>query len=395
MLMAMATVFTKIINGELPGRFVYEDDDIVAFLTIAPMTHGHTLVVPRAEIDQWQDVEPAVFGRIMEVSQLIGKAVCKAFGAERAGVIIAGRGVERDAEPDLDVPAGDLDVFDEQAQQLLFLDVVEGVDDGVDAGGEVVHAAAELVVTGERGSFVGEAGSLVLQLFSAGGDFGGAALQFGQFDEPALVEVDEAVPFGVGGVELAVQPGQFGAEQFVVGDRGVQRDGLLSGQQLVGVGNRGADVVEHEGVQRVGADVAFRAAAGFAARADGVVVAAVVVAVPGAVAAAHLVAVGADTANTAFDKSFEQPGAGFGAARAPLGVVGGDSGGGLEQLVGDDAGAVDGDPFVAVAWDLAVAAGGAPVGHRFGAVVVDPADVGLVAQQPAQGGVAPGGFAGR
>jgi len=59
-------------------------------LTIAPMTHGHTLVVPRAEIDQWQDVEPAVFGRIMEVSQLIGKAVCKAFGAERAGVIIAG-----------------------------------------------------------------------------------------------------------------------------------------------------------------------------------------------------------------------------------------------------------------------------------------------------------------
>ena len=47
----LATVFTKIINGEIPGRFVYEDDDIVAFLTIAPMTQGHTLVVPRAEID--------------------------------------------------------------------------------------------------------------------------------------------------------------------------------------------------------------------------------------------------------------------------------------------------------------------------------------------------------
>ena len=90
MLVPMATVFTKIINGELPGRFVYEDDDIVAFLTIAPMTQGHTLVVPRAEIDQWQDIEPAVFGRIMEISQLIGKAVCRAFDAERAGVIIAG-----------------------------------------------------------------------------------------------------------------------------------------------------------------------------------------------------------------------------------------------------------------------------------------------------------------
>ena len=90
MLMPMATVFTKIINGELPGRFVYEDDDIVAFLTIAPITHGHTLVVPRAEIDQWQNIEPAVFGRVMEVSQLIGKAVTKAFDADRAGVIIAG-----------------------------------------------------------------------------------------------------------------------------------------------------------------------------------------------------------------------------------------------------------------------------------------------------------------
>jgi diadenosine tetraphosphate (Ap4A) HIT family hydrolase len=90
MLMAMATVFTKIINGELPGRFVYQGDDIVAFLSIAPMTQGHTLVVPRAEIDQWQDIEPEVFGRVMEVSQLIGKAVCKAFDAERAGVIIAG-----------------------------------------------------------------------------------------------------------------------------------------------------------------------------------------------------------------------------------------------------------------------------------------------------------------
>src|SRR5258705_3046 len=243
-------------------------------------------------------------------------------------------------------------------------------------------------------SCVGEAGSLVLQLVSAGGHFGGAALHFGEFDEPALVEVDEAAPFGVGGGDLAVQPGQFGGEQFVVGDGGVQRDRLFAGQQLLGVGDRGADVVEHERVEGVGADVAFGAAARFAAGAQGVVVAAVVVAGPGAVGAAHLVAVGADAANTAFDESFEQPLAGFGAARAPLSVVGGDSAGGLEQLVGDDPGAVDRDPVVAVAPDLPVAAGGGPVGHRFGAVVVDPADVGLVAQQPVECGVAPGGFAG-
>jgi diadenosine tetraphosphate (Ap4A) HIT family hydrolase len=86
----MATVFTKIINGEIPGRCVYEDDDVFAFLTIAPMTQGHTLVVPRAEIDQWQDVDAKEFNRVMAVAQLIGKAVCKAFDVERAGLIIAG-----------------------------------------------------------------------------------------------------------------------------------------------------------------------------------------------------------------------------------------------------------------------------------------------------------------
>jgi diadenosine tetraphosphate (Ap4A) HIT family hydrolase len=86
----MTTVFTKIINRELPGRFVYEDDEVVAFLTIQPMTQGHTLVLPRAEIDQWQDIDEAALGRVMSVAQLIGKAVCRAFDAQRAGVIIAG-----------------------------------------------------------------------------------------------------------------------------------------------------------------------------------------------------------------------------------------------------------------------------------------------------------------
>jgi diadenosine tetraphosphate (Ap4A) HIT family hydrolase len=86
----MASVFTKIINGELPGRFVYEDDDMVAFLTIQPIKQGHTLVVPRAEIDQWQDVDAQVFARVMEVSQLIGKAVRLAFDAPRACLMIAG-----------------------------------------------------------------------------------------------------------------------------------------------------------------------------------------------------------------------------------------------------------------------------------------------------------------
>ncbi len=86
----MATLFTRIINRELPGRFVYEDEEFVAFLTIAPVTQGHTLVVPRAEIDQWQDLDPAVFGRLMALSQRVGQAVMSAFGAQRSGLLIAG-----------------------------------------------------------------------------------------------------------------------------------------------------------------------------------------------------------------------------------------------------------------------------------------------------------------
>jgi diadenosine tetraphosphate (Ap4A) HIT family hydrolase len=105
----MASVFTMIINGDLPGRFVYEDDDVVAFLTIGPMTQGHTLVVPRAEVDEWQHVEPALLAKVMDVAQLIGKAVCAAFDADRAGLIIAGLEV-----PHLHVhvfPARDLSDF--------------------------------------------------------------------------------------------------------------------------------------------------------------------------------------------------------------------------------------------------------------------------------------------
>jgi hypothetical protein len=113
--------------------------------------------------------------------------------------------VECDVQADLDVPAGDANVFDVEAQQLLFFGVVEGVDDGVDAGGEVVHAGSELIVAGEGGTFVSEAGSVVLQLFSACGDLGGAARHFGEIYQAGLVEVDEAAPFGVGGVDLAVQ----------------------------------------------------------------------------------------------------------------------------------------------------------------------------------------------
>ena len=90
----MSTLFTKIIDGDIPGRFVWKDDDCVAFLTIGPLTDGHALVVPRQEIDRWTDAEPALVSQLMLVAQTIGQAQVSAFGAPRAGVIIAGFEVE-------------------------------------------------------------------------------------------------------------------------------------------------------------------------------------------------------------------------------------------------------------------------------------------------------------
>lgn len=86
----MSSVFTKIINGELPGRFVYRDDTVVAFLSIEPLRYGHVLVVPVDEVDRWTDLDPKVWGALNEVAQNIGRAVKEAFDSSRAGYIIAG-----------------------------------------------------------------------------------------------------------------------------------------------------------------------------------------------------------------------------------------------------------------------------------------------------------------
>ncbi|TQC48782.1 HIT family protein [Rhodococcus sp. WS4] len=105
----MTSVFSAIINGDLPGRFIWEDQDVVAFLTIAPLTPGHTLVVPRKEVDQWQDVDSELWAKVIDVARIVGQAVRPAFDAPRAGLLIAGLEV-----PHLHVhvfPAYDLDDF--------------------------------------------------------------------------------------------------------------------------------------------------------------------------------------------------------------------------------------------------------------------------------------------
>ena len=86
----MPTVFTRIIAGELPARFVWTDDACVAFLTIAPLRPGHVLVVPRAEVDRWTDADDDLLAHLLRVGKRIGRAQQAAFGAVRTGLVVAG-----------------------------------------------------------------------------------------------------------------------------------------------------------------------------------------------------------------------------------------------------------------------------------------------------------------
>jgi histidine triad (HIT) family protein len=86
----MATLFTKIIEGEIPGRFVWRDEQAVVFLTIAPIAPGHALVVPVDEVDHWIDLDAGLAAHLMDVARCVGQAQMAAFAPTRIGVIIAG-----------------------------------------------------------------------------------------------------------------------------------------------------------------------------------------------------------------------------------------------------------------------------------------------------------------
>lgn len=106
----MSTLFSRIIAGELPGRFVWREETVSAFLSIAPLRPGHTLVVPHAEIDKWTEADPVLLARCMAIAQVIGQGVQRAWAAPRAGLIVAGFEV-----PHMHVhvsPVWDMDDFD-------------------------------------------------------------------------------------------------------------------------------------------------------------------------------------------------------------------------------------------------------------------------------------------
>ena len=86
----MPTIFTRIIDGEIPGRFVWQDDVCVAFLDARPLNRGHTLVVPREETDEWTDLDADTAAHLMRVAHRVGQAQKASVSARRIGMLIAG-----------------------------------------------------------------------------------------------------------------------------------------------------------------------------------------------------------------------------------------------------------------------------------------------------------------
>lgn len=86
----MATIFTRIIDGDIPGVFVWRDDVCVAIMSKDPLQPGHVLVIPIAEVDHWLDLDAATTAHLSDVAQQIGRAQMVAFAPERVGLMVAG-----------------------------------------------------------------------------------------------------------------------------------------------------------------------------------------------------------------------------------------------------------------------------------------------------------------
>jgi diadenosine tetraphosphate (Ap4A) HIT family hydrolase len=86
----MASIFTRIIEGEFPGRFVWADDVCIVMIDIRPLHPGHVLVVPRAEVDQWVDLDELTATHLMSVARNVGAAQKSVVPCERIGLMIAG-----------------------------------------------------------------------------------------------------------------------------------------------------------------------------------------------------------------------------------------------------------------------------------------------------------------
>lgn len=86
----MSTIFTKIVQREIPCHLIAEDDRFMAFLDVMPLVEGHTLVIPKQEIDYIFDLDPELLGDLMKFAQTIAPALKKAIPCKRVGVAVIG-----------------------------------------------------------------------------------------------------------------------------------------------------------------------------------------------------------------------------------------------------------------------------------------------------------------
>lgn len=86
----MATIFSRIVAGEIPCHKVAEDEEFFAFLDINPVAKGHTLVIPKKEIDYIFDVEDASLGRMMAFAKRVARAQEAAISCKRVGLAVMG-----------------------------------------------------------------------------------------------------------------------------------------------------------------------------------------------------------------------------------------------------------------------------------------------------------------
>lgn len=86
----MATIFSKIISGEIPCYKIAENDKFYAFLDINPLVKGHTLVVPKSEVDYIFDLNPELLGEFMQFAQVVAKKIQNVIECKRVGVVVLG-----------------------------------------------------------------------------------------------------------------------------------------------------------------------------------------------------------------------------------------------------------------------------------------------------------------
>src|SRR5579863_2855836 len=84
------SIFSKIIRGEIPCHKIYEDNEVLAFLDIAPYTYGHTLVVPKMEVDSLWDLPDELYGYLMHVVRKVAQRQQKILKPKRVGIVVEG-----------------------------------------------------------------------------------------------------------------------------------------------------------------------------------------------------------------------------------------------------------------------------------------------------------------